>query len=205
MADVLPVGGTLLLVGDSVTDAGRDRGDPRSLGQGWVREVASALDSRPGLVVLNRGVSGDRAVDLERRWDADVLAQRPDVVSVLVGVNDTWRRFDADDPTSVEAYEETLRRILERTRAAGVAGLVLVEPFALHVPPVTAAWDDELAGRRAAVARVGASYDAVVVAAQAAFEAAAGDSPEALLHDGVHPTAAGHRLLARTWLDTVGA
>lgn len=207
MADlVLPADGTLLLVGDSVTDAGRDRTDPLSLGQGWVRDVASALaGSRPGLVVLNRGVSGDRAVDLERRWDTDVLVERPDVVSILVGVNDTWRRFDSGDPTSVEAYEATLGRVLERTRAAAVTRLVLVEPFALPVPPVTSEWDEELAGRRAAVARVGASYGAVVVEAQSAYDAAAGDAPEVLLHDGVHPTPAGHRLLARTWLEAVGA
>lgn len=207
MADpLLPADGTLVLVGDSVTDAGRDRTDPRSLGDGWVRDVAAALaGSHPGLVVLNRGVGGDRAVDLERRWDTDVLAERPDVVGVLVGVNDTWRRFDSDDPTSVEDYEATLRRVLERTRAAGVDRVVLVEPFALHVPPVTPAWDEELAGRRAAVARVGASYGTVVVEAQQAYDAAAGDAPEALLHDGVHPTPEGHRLLARTWLAAVGA
>ncbi|GAA1891796.1 GDSL-type esterase/lipase family protein [Lapillicoccus jejuensis] len=207
MADpFLPAAGTLVLVGDSVTDAGRDRTDPGGLGEGWVRDVAAALaTTHPGLAVRNRGVAGDRAVDLERRWDDDVLAERPVVVSVLVGVNDTWRRFDAADPTSVEDYEATLRRLLERTRLAGVERLVLVEPFALHVPPVTSEWDDELAGRRAAVARVGASYGAVVVRAQAAFDAAAGDAPEALLHDGVHPTPAGHALLARSWLDAVGA
>jgi acyl-CoA thioesterase I len=103
----------VVFVGDSITDAGRDRADRASLGDGYVGLVATDLRREtPGTEVVNVGIGGDRAVDLERRWQDDVVAAAPDVLSVYVGVNDTWRRFDADDPTrssaTVDNNEDTI-------------------------------------------------------------------------------------------------
>ncbi|NKY07768.1 hypothetical protein HF998_12415, partial [Cellulomonas hominis] len=120
----------LVFVGDSITDAGRDRADAASLGDGYVGLVARAL---PGTRVVNLGVAGDRAVDLEARWECDVTPSAPDVLTVYVGVNDTWRRFDAGEATSAEAFEATYRRLL--ARVPGGARLVLVEPYLLPVRP----------------------------------------------------------------------
>ncbi len=190
----------LLFVGDSITDAGRDRTDPASLGEGYVSLVAKEVDDA---VVLNRGIGGDRAVDLERRWAIDVVPAAADVLTVYVGVNDTWRRFDADDPTSADDFESTYRRLLD---AVDVPRLILVEPFLVPVRPEQDAWLEDLDGKRAAVARIGADRGAVVVPLHRLMtQAAAEHGPEAIAYDGVHPTAAGARVIADAWLSVYRA
>ena len=107
----------LVFVGDSLTDAGRDRADDASLGDGHVRRIADALAARGDqVVVLNRGIAGNRARDLEARWEDDVLAQRPDVLTIHVGVNDMWRRFDAGDPTTAEEFEAIAEEDVDQER-----------------------------------------------------------------------------------------
>jgi hypothetical protein len=116
--------------GDSITDAGRDRTDPASLGDGYVSLLAQApelADAR----ISNSGIAGNRAIDLVGRWEADVMSSRPDVLSIYLGINDVWRRFDSDDPTTDEEFEAHLRHLLERV-PAGVR-VLLVEPFLLPV------------------------------------------------------------------------
>ncbi|MYW70418.1 hypothetical protein GTY65_41190 [Streptomyces sp. SID8379] len=109
MALQLPTDGCLLFQGDSITAAKRDLDGSSDPGQGFVSRMAHALaGTHPNLRVANRGISGSRAADLAQRWQEDSLALQPDVVSVLVGVNDTWRRFDRDDPTSAAAFEAWL-------------------------------------------------------------------------------------------------
>ncbi|WP_282946358.1 SGNH/GDSL hydrolase family protein [Cellulomonas endometrii] len=191
----------VLLAGDSVTDCGR-RSDPAGLGDGYVGLLAAG--PRAGARVTNRGVGGDRLADLARRWDADVLAERPDVLSVLIGVNDTWRRYDSGSPTPVTEFEAGYRGLLESARAAGVRHLVLVEPFVL---PVTAQqerwWDEDLGDRVAAVHRLAAAFDATLVpAATHLTTLAATRGAAALAADGVHPTPEGHRALADLWWAT---
>ncbi|GAA2222885.1 SGNH/GDSL hydrolase family protein [Promicromonospora sukumoe] len=186
----------LVFVGDSITDAGRDRADATSLGDGYVRLVAAAL---PGAQVRNLGIGGDRAVDLEARWDRDVAASAPDVLTLYVGVNDTWRRFDADDPTSAEDFEATYRRLLDRV--PGSPRLVLVEPFLLPVRPEQQGWLDDLAGKREVVGRLAAETGATPVPLHTVLTAAAEHAgAQELAPDGVHPTPAASQLIADAWL-----
>jgi lysophospholipase L1-like esterase len=168
----------VVFVGDSITDAGRDRADRASLGDGYVGLVATDLRREtPGTEVVNVGIGGDRAVDLERRWQDDVVAAAPDVLSVYVGVNDTWRRFDADDPTSAEDFEATYRRLLAQVPAG--TRLILVEPFLLPVRDEQRGWLDDLAGKRAVVARLAAETGAPMVPLHELLTAAAGAGPAA--------------------------
>ncbi|GAB3152014.1 SGNH/GDSL hydrolase family protein [Microbacterium neimengense] len=185
-------GVTVLFAGDSVTDCGR-REDPSGLGDGYVRLLAND-PALAGCRVINRGVSGDRARDLRARWRSDVAAQEPALVSILVGVNDTWRRFDADDPTSAERFEADYRAMLDATRAR----VVLVEPFLLPVRAEQHEWRADLEAKIEVVHRLAFEYRAVLVPADAALSAL-GD-PAALAPDGVHPSPAGHTALARLWL-----
>jgi len=189
---------TIVLTGDSITDAGRDRSDATSLGSGYAALLAQAL---PDHQVRNTGISGDRVVDLQERWDRDVLDLRPEVLSIKIGINDTWRRYDADDPTAVEAFEAGYRDLVTRARTAGVARVILVEPFLLPVRPEQWAWREDLDPKIQAVRRVAQDLgtDYVATDGPLAQRAAAVDAA-ALADDGVHPTAEGHRLLADLWL-----
>lgn len=191
--------GRLVFVGDSITDAGRDRADVTSLGDGYVSLVAGDL---PGAEVRNLGVGGDRAVDLEARWDRDVAGSAPDVLTLYVGVNDTWRRFDRDDPTSAADFEAAYRRLLDRV--PGTPRLVLIEPFLLPVRAEQHDWLDDLAGKRDVVTRLAAETGAALVPLHglltAAAEAAGPAGAESLAPDGVHPTPTGSRAIADAWL-----
>jgi lysophospholipase L1-like esterase len=203
---------TVVFVGDSVTAAGRRSRLPwrrRDLGNGWVRDIARRVaGERPdlGLRVVNRGVNGDRTRELALRWQRDVLDERPDVVSVLVGVNDTWRGFDAADPTPVEQYEDCYRALLERTVATlPEVRLVLGEPFLLFEPPGLAGMRADLDARIAVVHRLAVEHGAVLVPFDRVLvDAGASSSPAAIADDGIHPTPAGHRLMADTWLSALG-
>ncbi|MEO3746397.1 SGNH/GDSL hydrolase family protein [Plantactinospora sp. B5E13] len=186
---------TILFVGDSVTDCGR-RDDPAGLGDGYVREIADTLGGAAS--VVNRGISGDRSRDLRARWDRDVVAARPALVSVLVGINDTWRRYDSDDPTPVADFAANYRALLAPLAAVRVT-LVLVEPFLLPVSPEQVAWREDLEPKIAVVRDLAREYQAALVPADAALNAI-GD-PAGLAPDGVHPGHRGHRALAELWRD----
>ncbi|MFB2579711.1 SGNH/GDSL hydrolase family protein [Herbiconiux sp. P15] len=197
-----------VFVGDSITDCGRDRDDPASLGHGYVSLLAGDLEDLGSrgepVVVRNLGISGDRAVDLERRWEADVGPTDPDVLTLFVGVNDMLRRFDSDDPTSASAFAETYRGLLERARSAGRPRIVLVEPFFLPIRPEQRDRLDDLDPKRAAVDALACEYAADLVRLQGPMAAAAGQTSVAeVAPDGVHPTADGHRLIADEWLKVV--
>lgn len=201
----------VLFIGDSVTDCGRDRSDPADLGSGYVAMVArseddSAATGRAGAVeFVNRGISGDRVRDLRRRWRQDCLDLRPDLVSILIGVNDTWRRYDSDDPTGVEDFERDYADLLDRTRRRLPATrIALLEPFLLPVRPAQRSWREDLDPKLAVVRRLAEEYAATLVPLDVVLTNAADESgPAALAADGVHPTAEGHALIARTWRETV--
>jgi lysophospholipase L1-like esterase len=198
----------IVFIGDSITDAGR-RDDPdRHLGHGYVRLAADALaargDTRP---IVNTGISGDRVVDLRARWEQDALEPDPELLSVYVGVNDTWRRFDDDDPTSAEAFEADYRAIVSAAQARLAPRMILVEPFVLPVTSEQGRWGaEDLDAKRAIVAKLAAEFGAAFVPLQSLLLDAAGQhggghtSNAALAHDGVHPTPLGNELIAGAWL-----
>ena len=101
---------TTIFVGASFTDCERQLFPP--YGNGFVRNIASS-GRLPGKII-NAGISGNRVIDLVNRWDTDVLAHNPTRVSVVIGLNDTWRRYDSNDPTSVEDFEERYRTIIAK-------------------------------------------------------------------------------------------
>ena len=190
---------TILLTGDSITDCGRDRDDLTSLGAGYAALVAAGL---PEEQVINTGIGGNRVKDLQARWDADVLAHSPAVLSIMIGINDTWRRYDSDDPTSSEAYEHGYRDILTRSREAGIEKIVLVEPFLLPVNDGQWGWREDLDPKIQVVRRLAAEFSTDYLATDGPLaEVAARTGAAALAHDGVHLTEAGHRFLADRWLE----
>ncbi|MBW1640414.1 SGNH/GDSL hydrolase family protein [Microbacterium resistens] len=186
-------------IGDSITDAGRDRSDPDSFGDGYVSLLAPELQAA-GATVRNLGIAGDRARDLAARWDAELLPTAPELLTVYVGVNDMWRRFDSDDPTSAEDFAATLGGLLDRVAAAHAPRLILMEPYFLPVTEEQRAWLDDLDGKRAAVRALAAERGAALVPLHDVFTAAAKEHPVAeLAPDGVHPTPRGSVLIADAW------
>lgn len=195
---------TLVFAGDSITDSGRDRDDVASLGDGYVSLIARAV-AEGGETVVNKGISGNRAVDLEARWD-DILAAGPDVLTVYIGVNDMWRRFDSDDPTSAEDFEATVAGLLEASRAAGVERIYLIEPYFVPVRDDQVAWLDDLNPKRDAVRRLAERFDATLVELHDAVTAAAAEhGAAAIVPDGVHPTPRGSEIIADAWLAAYAA
>ncbi len=208
---MLTQGVRLLMTGDSITDCGRARpvGGPAidTLGGGYVSLVAASLIARkPELraEVLNLGISGDTVRSLDARWQTDHLDLAPGVLTCMIGVNDVWRRFDSDTgDVPLEEYETTYERLLRAVRPS-LQGLVVITPFLVE----TNQQDEFLVTVRQyaeAAKRVAAKVDAVVFDTQAAFDAALRSHPiEALAGDRVHPTLAGHMVLAEGVLQALG-
>ena len=191
-----------VFIGDSVTDCGRLNLPP--FGDGYVREI-SRSGRLPG-EIINVGTSGHRLVDLQARWDTDVIAHHPSRVSVAIGINDTWRRYDDNDPTSVEDFERNYREVLDRTLSHGSPKLVLCEPFLLHVQPEMATWREDLDPKIAVVHQLAREYKTALVPFDAHFTALALTRPMSeLAEDGIHPSVEGHEIMAKLWLDTVEA
>lgn len=202
----------ILFQGDSITDTGRSRqvfgpqsGD--SLGSGYARMVADHLQETYAgfsLQIYNRGISGDRIDDLVRRWENDTLRLQPDLISILIGVNDTWNHLFYGLGTDPLEYRQLYRQLLENTcqRLPDVQ-LVLCEPFILVTGTVTAEWSGDVLQRRQIVGELAREFSASFVPFQAAIDQAAAEYPHhLLLDDGVHPTPRGHQVLADCWLKT---
>lgn len=198
--------GPVLFIGDSITDAGR-RDDPDGLGFGYVRRVAEALALRGDhRRIVNRGIGGDRIGDLAERWQTDVLDLAPSVLSVYIGVNDTWRRYDSGMPTAAAHFESVYRGLLEEARAAFAPRLVLVEPYLVPVAAEQREWLDDLRGKRDAVASLATEFGAAFVPLHRILTVAAAHHGAAeIAADGVHPTALGAELIAESWEAAEGA
>jgi lysophospholipase L1-like esterase len=205
----------VLFQGDSITDWSRSRetadkpNNAFALGSGYAGLAGlELLVERSGddLKVYNRGVSGNKVYQLAERWDADCLALKPNLLSILIGVNDIWHTLTGKYQGTVEIYERDYRALLERTlKALPKAKLVICQPFVLRCGAVTDKWFPEFDGYKAAAERVAHSFHATFVPFQAMFdEAIKYAPPEYWAKDGVHPTPAGASLMAHNWLKAVG-
>jgi lysophospholipase L1-like esterase len=199
---------SILFQGDSITDGGRGRSaDPNHiLGHGYAFIIAAkygAAFPEKNLKFLNRGVSGNTVIELEKRWQQDTIALKPDVLSILIGVNDNRLEIPGDQ------YERIYDKLLADAREANPdIRLVLCAPFALPVGKKKEHYDAWLAGirqRRDIVARLAMKHGAAFVDFQPVFEAACKKAPaEYWIWDGVHPTYPGHQLMADEWARIVG-
>ncbi|KUH39608.1 MULTISPECIES: SGNH/GDSL hydrolase family protein [Streptomyces] len=214
----VPAGSHILFQGDSVTDGGRDRSADAdvnaALGHGYVHLVAARATARaPGhrWRFTNRGVAGDKVAELAARWQTDALDPAPDLLSILVGVNDAWRVVDGEcGDIDAQGFHTAYDALLTRTRQAlPHVRIVLCEPFSLPSGPGSD-FDEALAAqvllRQKVVAELAAAHRVEPVRLQPVFDEAARRAPAAhWLHDGVHPTPAGHQLLADAWISAVAA
>lgn len=210
------IGSRLLFQGDSITDMkwGRNQKDRNHyLGHSYVYLIAARLGvdmPEAQLDVYNRGMSGHTVKDLRGRWQKDAIDMKPDLLSILIGVNDVGRSMNRPDGVDLETWESDYRSILDASFAANPAlRLVLLDPFVLASgrlsdPDAFKKKRDQVNRLVAVVDRLAKDYKAAHVHTQIVFdEAAAAVSPEHWIWDGVHPLPQGHELIARAWLDVV--
>jgi lysophospholipase L1-like esterase len=204
----------ILFQGDSITDAGRNRGkentpnDSQCLGSGYALLTTGAiLDeySKVGPVIYNRGISGNKVYQLGERWDKDCISLKPDLLSILIGVNDFWHTLDGGYKGTLEIYQRDYHTLLEKTKKAlPDVTLVICEPFVLKCGSVNEKWFPAFDGYRSAAKKIAADFKATFVPFQSVFDKAVKTAPpQYWAADGVHPTVAGAHLMAKTWLKSV--
>src|SRR5471030_1142437 len=204
----------ILFQGDSITDVGRNRqatgeNNAAALGGGYPLIAASQmLRAHPdsALHIFNRGASGDRVPSLQARWETDTIALKPDILSILIGVNDLWHKLNGNSNGTVAEYESQYNALIDSTKAAlPSVRLVILEPFVLVTGAVDARWFPEFDDRRAVAQRVAKRVDALFVPLQSMFTQLAKSAPPSYwIGDGVHPTIAGHAAIADRWREAVG-
>ena len=205
----LQPGQTFLFIGDSITDVGR-KTDPDGIGNGYVRLIRDYLyakDPAKAPRVINTGISGHKVTDLAKRWKEDVLDHAPDVVSVKIGINDVWHGLDGKtNGVPIEQFLEMYHVILRQVHAVlPNAKLVLCQPSVIE-PPAPANGNQVLQPYVRAIGELKREFNAVcVVPLHSAFVNARRLRPDInWTPDGVHPSSAGHMLIARAWLAETG-
>lgn len=195
----------VLFQGDSVTDCDRSRDNDGYLGYGYPSYVAERLKDK-GITFVNRAVSGERVSDVCARREKDIFDVSPDLFSILIGVNDTWRRYDENNPRTAEEFEAIYRGLLDeiKQRLPGVP-IVIMAPFILEVPDKKAWIEEDLRFKQEAVRRLAKDYADVYIPLDEIFKAEF-DKHEDIYYlspDGVHPNETGHKLIADAWIGAV--
>jgi lysophospholipase L1-like esterase len=202
----------VLFQGDSVTDVGRDRAayyanNPNGMGQGYAFHAASTLlgvHPRANTKYYNRGVGGNKVFELANRWEEDALMLKPDVLSILIGVNDYWHTLSHGYKGSAKTYEADYRQLLDRTKKhLPNVKLMIGEPFAIKGGTAIQGdgWDSTFKTYQKIAEKIAQDYDAKFIPYQSIFETALEKAPVSYwCPDGVHPSMAGHYLMAEAWM-----
>lgn len=203
----------ILFQGDSITDCGRDRNNFYGMGGGYPNLVKAALgfDCPDEYEFINRGISGDRIVDVYARIKKDFINLKPDYASILIGVNDTWHEVDGENGVDTEKFERIYSMFLDEIfEALPNLKLFLMAPYVLEgsgtcntedKPNKWEIFKADVYEKAEAVKRLGKKYNLPVVDLQAEFDKACKEQPnEYWAYDGVHPSICGHELIKRAWI-----
>jgi len=206
-------GGVILFQGDSITDVGRDRdiadaNNAKALGSGYPAVVAGALlGTGAPWRIYNRGIAGHKVPQLQARWERDTLDLKPDLLSILIGVNDYWHTRNSIHYTGTAAdFETQLTSLVTGTQSVlPNIRVVLLEPFVAPFGAVDTSWFPAFDERRAIVARVAEKTSSTFIPLQATFDRLGKETaPQTWLQDGVHPTLLGHAMMAEQWRRATG-
>ena len=206
MNTVFQKGARVLFYGDSITDAGRSRTVDTEWGRGYAARTARAYQAllpEQEIVFLNRGISGNTSADLLTRYEQDVLALQPDFVSVMIGINDTWRRYDSNDITSKEQFETNLTELLEKIKKGlPDTKLMLIEPFLLPTDPEKEIFWEDLGPKIEVVRRLARKYADVYLPMNGILTNSLIEKvpTEELSYDGVHLSDPGCAIMAKEYL-----
>ena len=203
----------ILFQGDSITDVGRDRNNFYGLGRGYACMAAASLGlDNPGeYEFINRGIGGDRIVDVYARIKRDFINLKPDYASLLIGVNDTWHEVNIENGVDTAKFEKIYSMMLDEIFAAlPNLKLFLIAPYVLEGSGTCSSeeqpnkWEffkADVAEKAEAVKRIAQKYNLPVIDLQSEFDKACALAPnEYWAYDGVHPTSCGHELIKRAWI-----
>lgn len=209
MKTILKQNQIVLFQGDSITDCSRERDKESSLGTGYASIVANifpVIFPDYGIRFVNKGISGDRARDLLVRYEEDIRDIRPDFLSILIGINDTWRRYDRNDPTSAEEYEKDYCLLLEKTKAdLPDCKIMIMEPFLLNSLSERVQWRVDLDPKIQVARKLATKYADFYLPLDGIFAKAEVEEYDCkkMAEDGVHPSAIGHSIIAREYLKVI--
>jgi lysophospholipase L1-like esterase len=201
----------ILFQGDSITDSGRNKEDSgfntaRNLGSGYPMLAGAAILNKYealNLKIYNKGISGNKVFQLAERWDIDCLDLKPDVLSILIGVNDIWHKLNGTYNGTAEIYRNDYIALLERTmKALPNVKLIICEPFAVKgVKAVDDKWYPEFFDYQKAAKDIARQFRATFIPFQSVFDEAQKRAPGSYwTGDGVHPSLAGAQLMAKAWM-----
>ena len=197
----------ILFQGDSITDCGRSRENDSYLGHGYPRFVQGKLMvEQPGQnTFVNMGISGNRIVDVYARIKADIINLKPDVMSILIGINDVWHEVARQNGVDAVKFEKIYSMLIEEVlEALPNIKIMILEPFVLKGCATLDAWDTfitETKLRAAAAKRIAEKYNLTFIPLQEMFDNMPDCvRPDYWAGDGVHPTAAGHELISNEWI-----
>ncbi len=201
---------TIVFQGDSITDAGRNRGNyyannGQGMGGGYVMQiVAELLGSMPqkNINCYNRGISGHKVFQLAARWEIDCLYLKPDVLSILIGVNDYWHKLNGNYQGTAKIYEDDYRALLSRTvEALPKVKIMIGEPFAVEGgTAINDRWN-AFSEYRSIAKKLADEFNAAFIPYHQIFSEALQMAPATYwCPDGVHPSIAGAHLMKNAWL-----
>ncbi len=198
----------IVFQGDSITDAGRDRRNYHDVGPGYPKYAVqhiTAANPDVEFEFINQGISGNRTSQLFDRFYSDALAFEPDIISILIGINDIWHRYSSSKVATTDAQLElNYRSILERIRRESNAKIVMIAPFLLDKEPY-AGMRDDLARVLPIVRKLADEFADVFVPLDKHFEEALKTQPEPLYFsaDGVHPNENGRAFIGKVYADAI--
>ncbi len=206
-------GDIILFQGDSITDAGRSRTDTaannsKALGSGYpFLAAADLLNNFPekDLKIYNKGVSGNKVYQLAERWNAEALDLKPNVLSILVGVNDYWHMKNGSYSGTIKTYRDDYKALLEKTKEKlPDVKLVIGEPYALLGTAVNKSWFPAFHEYRYVARDLADAFHATFIPYQTIYDKAVESAPASYwTPDGVHPSIAGARLMASAWSEII--
>ena len=198
---------TILFQGDSITDCCRYAYEMDGLGYGYATIVASRLMydyPELNLKFINRGIGGNRVADLVERWDKDCINIQPDILTILIGINNVWREFDSNDPTTNVDFEKYYREVLIKTKEKTNAKIIIMSPFLIPYPEDRNTWRKGFDEKKSIVEKLVKEFDLEYIDIDKMFlELVEKKEAKYWAEDGVHPTPAGHQAIANALLEVL--